>query len=476
MKILFVASEAMPFVKTGGLADVVGSLPKALAKLGHDVRILIPYYGSIDLHQFPSTVLIKNEVPVIFKKEMATLRSAHLQNGIQVYFIENRKYFGGEETYSSNDPERFLFFSRAVAQLLPQLDWQPDIVHCHDWHTALLVMFLKRSRSPYALLFTLHNLAYQGNFDNAFLLKSGLYEYWRDLPEKMPQPPLNFMSQGILWADLVSTVSKNYAREILTRRYGEGLEFLLRYRKKDLFGITNGIDYDEYDPGTDPYIPANYSHSNINRRAINKLALQKRLNLTQDNEIPLIGMVQRLEEQKGFDIFEKALDSVFNETRLQLVILGRGREHYEDMLKRMASRHPEQMFVSVGFDNPLSHLVYAGCDMFLMPSRFEPCGLGQLIAMHYGAIPIVRHTGGLVDTVPQLSLDLETGNGFVFRDYASEALGDAVRRALTAFSDKRAWQRAVKRMMKLDFSWANSARKYETAYQRLLSMRTKRDS
>ena len=276
------------------------------------------------------------------------------------------------------------------------------------------------------------------------------------------------MSQGILWADLVTTVSETYAKEILTPEYGVGLDPLLRYRQKDLLGIVNGIDYEEYNPETDPHIRANYGSSTLERRVVNKLALQRQANLPQDAGMPLIGMVQRFDEQKGFDIVERALASIFEETDAQLVILGHGREQYENMLRQMASRYPGRMAVFITFDNSLAHLIYAGCDMFLMPSRFEPCGLGQQIAMRYGALPIVRHTGGLVDTVPELTPDLTEGRGFVFKDYTPESLIAAAIRGVGAFRNKSAWEGAVRRVMKLDFSWQASAAKYEAAYKRVL--------
>lgn len=386
--------------------------------------------------------------------------------------IENSKYFGDREIYGRNDPERFLFFSRAVFEILPHLEWQPEIVHCHDWHTALIPLWQKKSSYRYVSLFTIHNLAYQGAFDETFLTDSGLKKYWEDYLPQVPKLPLNFMSQGILWADLVTTVSETYAKEIVTPEYGEGIDPLLRYRHQDLRGIINGIDYEEYNPETDPYIPANYDSSTLERRVINKLILQKRANLPENAEIPLIGMVQRLDEQKGFDILEKAIDPILKETKAHLVILGRGREYYENMVRKIASRYPRQIALFIKFDNPLAHLIYAGCDLFLMPSRFEPCGLGQLISMRYGALPIVRHTGGLVDTVLELSPELDKGSGFVFQSYTPEALITAVKKAVATFRNKKeAWQRARQRVMKLDFSWQASAKKYENLYQESIEIK-----
>jgi len=467
MRVLFIAAEASPLAKVGGLADVIGSLPNTLAGLGHEVRIMLPQYGSINTNEFPLvTVRDRSDVVAGAKMESASLKIASVKK-VFAYLIGNDQYFGGNEIYGKDDLNRFLFFSRAVSAILPHLGWKPDVIHCHDWHTALLPMWLKKRCAPYATVFTIHNLAYQGAFGENFLEVSGLKEDWKDYPAGAPPPPDNFLCPGILWADLVTTVSETYAREILTPEYGAGLDHLLRYRQNDLIGIVNGIDYEEYNPEKDPYIRAKFSSSNLATRVTNKLALQKQFNLPQDAEIPVIGMVQRLDEQKGFDIVGKAIDTILQE-KAQLVIVGRGREHYETELTEMATRYPQQMGLFIGFDEAIARLVYAGCDMFLMPSLYEPCGLGQMIAMRYGAVPVVRHTGGLVDTVPELSLDLSKGSGFVFKEYTPEALISAVARSREAYQNRKAWTQLMQRVMKLDFSWQNSAKKYESAYRRIV--------
>lgn len=468
MKVLFVASEAAPLVKVGGLGDVVGSLPRALNGLGHDVRVIIPRYGDLAGVSL-STVTEHMAAPVAARTEVFALRLTVPENGVPVYLVESGTYFGGRTVYYGADLERFLFFSRAVADIVPRLDWQPQLVHCHDWHAALTVMWLKKLKLPYASMFTIHNLAYQGPFDEYFLNYARLREYWDDYPRDAPGPPLCFMSQGILWADLVSTVSETYAKEILTPEYGMGLDPMLRYREQDLIGIRNGIDYEVFDPETDPWLPARYNALTMHRRRINKLALQKRAGFPEDSGTPLIGMVQRLDRQKGFDIFGRAADRILTETPVQIVILGSGTEQYERMLRDIAARYPGRVALFTGFDEPTARLIYGGCDMFLMPSYFEPCGLGQMIAMRYGAIPIVRHTGGLVDTVPPLSANLGEGNGFVFQDYSPESLVRAIKQALDAFGNKTAWEQAMRRVMKLDFSWRASAARYEAAYRRALS-------
>ncbi len=468
------AAEISPLAKVGGLGDVIGSLPKALADLGHEVRVIIPKYGSIDIAKHHLVPLGGSFNVLMSKLESFDLKTTTFGNGILVYLIQNDNYFGGDEIYGKDQRgqlQRFLFFSKAVCEVLPKLDWQPEIIHCHDWHTSLVPLWLKKANYPYASLFTIHSLAHFGSFDNNFLATSGLSEDYRHHPAGAPKPLLNFISLGILCADLVTTVSETYAQEILMPEYGGSLVPVLSYRRDQLIGIINGIDYGEYDPATDAYIPANFDFATLGNRLANKLALQKRANLPEDADIPLIGVVSRLAEQKGFDLVEKAIEPVFQGMRAQLVILGVGSEHYHDMLRRMAAKYPEQIAVFITFDNTLAHLIYAGCDMFLMPSRFEPCGLGQLIAMRYGAIPIVRHTGGLVDTVQNLTPDLDKGSGFVFEAYDVEALVAVMKRAISAFGYRQAWREVMRRIMVADFSWQVSAKKYEAAYRRLLELR-----
>jgi starch synthase len=473
MKILFVAAEANPLVKVGGLGDVVGSLPAALNRLGHDVRILIPCYGSLDTRRFPlKPVGLERQIILPGRQESCSLYRTS-SNGVTVYTLENAHYFGGPEVYTSADLERFYCLARAVFELLPDLDWQPQIIHCHDWHTALLVMWLGEAKSGYQTVFTIHNLAYQGVFDENFLRRFNLQKYWQDLPAGAPSPPLCFMAQGILRADLVTTVSENYAREIALPEYGMGLDALLRYRQNDLMGIVNGLDYDEWNPATDPYLPVNFSAENLNKRIFNKYALQRVAGFPVDENTPLIGMVQRLDGQKGLDLLGASIERLFAETPARVVVLGKGWDNYESMVQSLNARFPGRFAGFIGFAEPLSHLIYGGSDIFLMPSRFEPCGLGQLIAMRYGALPVVRHTGGLVDTVPPFNADLSRGNGFVFHEFTPEAMLGAVKLAIEAFKDKERWQRAVQRVMQLDFSWESSAKRYEGIYREVLGKKQK---
>jgi starch synthase len=470
MKILFVAAEAAPLVKVGGLADVVGSLPKALNESGHDVRVMLPGYGIIDTAGLSAVKVIDSfNVPIMQADKPVSLKVVELAHKLKFYLIDNADFSGSRLVYGKDDLERFLLFCRSAIEALRRLDWRPDIVHCHDWHTGLIPLLLKAGNYDYASIFTIHNLAYQGNFDNEFLAKSGLQSDWQLRPSNAPEPPLNFMSQGIIWADEVTTVSETYAAEILTPEYGAGLDYLLRYRRDRLFGIVNGLDYDEFNPATDDLIPAKYGISAANKKIENKLALQKMAGFIEDAEIPLIGMVSRLDEQKGLDIVDASFDALFQKTECHLVILGQGRQEYDDSLKEAAKRYPRKLAAFIEFDEQLSHLVYAGSDMFLMPSRFEPCGLGQLIAMKYGTVPIVRHTGGLVDTVQDLTPDLSQGSGFVFEDYNSEAMLAAVQRAVNGYRNKT-WRKVIQRIMALDFSWQASAKKYESLYQKVLEL------
>jgi len=464
MKLLFISSEASPLAKVGGLADVTSSLAIALQDLGHEPCLILPRYGSIKA----LTQEIQGEtftVKLLEYSEPATLKKTMLKGRIPLYLVENDDYFGTEEIYTQDELKRFLFFTLSIPSIISQLDLRPDIIHCHDWHTALTPLWLKKANIALPSIFTIHNLAYQGTFDQQFLLRFGLSSVWQEyIPFGAPRPSLNFISQGILLADILTTVSPTYASEILTPQYGEGLEQLLNYRRNELSGIVNGIDYDEYNPATDPYLERNYDSTMIERRADNKLALQRKSGLPKNSDIPLFGMVSRLEEQKGIDLLLQAIDPFITETRAQLVILGEGSEHYHKLLAEAALKYPGRLSVFIAKNERLAHLIYGGSDIFLMPSRFEPCGLGQLIAMRYGAVPVVRHTGGLADTVNNVAE--ENGNGFVFQDYTVLEMLDAIKKAERSFYHQTEWQNLMRHNMKLDFSWKASAGKYEELYLR----------
>ncbi len=466
MKILFIAAEAFPLAKIGGLADVTSSLAVALRDLGHEPCLILPRYGSI---RIPVRDIRGGDFAVEFMghPEPVSLKTVRLRKRIPVYLVDNDHHFGTEEIYTRDEIRRFCFFSLTIPAILSQLDFRPDIVHCHDWHSALVPLWLKKAGIKLPCVFTIHNLAYQGHFGQQFFVDSGLSSVWeKHIPVSAPRPSLSFMSQGILLADIVTAVSPAYASEILTPQYGEGLDPLLNYRRDDLHGIVNGIDYEEYNPATDRCLERNYDAMALERRIGNKLALQKRSDLLQNPDVPLIGMVSRLEDQKGIDLLLQAIDQVVEQTKTQLVVLGEGREHYHELLTQAALKYPERLSVFIGNDERLARLIYGGCDIFLMPSRFEPCGLGQLIAMHYGAIPVVRHTGGLADTVKDVGEG--NGNGFVFQSYTVSEMLVAIRRAEACFYRREEWKKLLRHNMRLDFSWKSSARKYEDLYLQAL--------
>ncbi|MFU8795777.1 MAG: glycogen synthase [Dehalococcoidia bacterium] len=466
MRILFVASEASPLVKVGGLADVTSSLAIALRDMGHETSIMLPRYRSIsaryrDVHEKDITVALGA------RSEQAKVRETIISEGIPAYLVENNDYFGTDDVYTEDELRRFLFFSISIPQVISHIGLQPDVVHCHDWHTALIPLLLKRAGLRTPVIFTIHNLAYQGAFDEEFLRRSELSSVWEEhMPPGAPRPGLNFLSQGILQADVLTTVSPTYASEILAADPGENITRLLQYRRHDLRGIVNGIDYDVFNPTTDPYLKSNYDYTTVEMRAHNKLTLQRNTALPQDPNTPLFGMVSRLEEQKGIDLVLRAIPSFVAETGAQLVILGQGRDHYHRALSEAALKYPDRVSVSIGHDEKAARLIYGGSDMFLMPSRFEPCGLGQLIAMRYGAVPVVRQTGGLADTVKDMSE--QEGNGFVFRDYSVDAMLGAIKRAEESFGDRDAWQDLVAHNMKQDLSWKRSAATYEEIYLQAL--------
>lgn len=468
MQILFIASEAFPLVKVGGLADVTSSLAKALRNMGHKPTIILPRYRSIqaslrEAHGKDITVALGA------RSERAEVRETILSEGIPAYLVENDDYFDTKDVYTQDELRRFLFFSLCVPKIIAELDLRPDIVHCHDWHTALVPLWLRDARMPLPVVFTIHNLAYQGHFDLQFLDSYGLTPVWgAHVPRGAPPPVLNFMSQGLLLADVLTTVSPAYMSEMLATDYGDGMGHLLQYRRDDLHGIINGIDYDEFNPSTDPNLKSNYDSATIERRVENKLALQRNSGLPQDPDVPLLGMVSRLEEQKGIDLVLQAIESFIAETRTQMVILGRGQEHYQTALVEAARRFPERLSISVTHDEQAARLIYGGCDLFLMPSRFEPCGLGQLIAMRYGAVPVVRHTGGLADTVKDVRQ--EDGNGFVFEDYTVDAMLEAIRRAVQSFRRRNEWQHLIRHNMNQDFSWKKSAAQYVEIYLQALKV------
>jgi len=466
VRIVFAAAEVAPYAKVGGLADVAGSLPQALAALGHDVSVYLPLHGTIDRAKFaiPDDGPVR---PVPYGR--STIKVAYpsvVRDRVRTIFVRNDQRIGREKVYGApDDAKRYATFARSVAEDLAQGRARPEVVHAHDWHAALLVPMVagpyRRKLGGTASVFTIHNLAYQGHSKADILDVVGLPKK-RIKVEAAGQ--LNPMARAIASADIVSTVSERYAEEILTAEFGAGLQDLLAERKRDLWGIVNGIDTDVFDPATDRSIPARYSATDTRGKVNDKAALQKELGLAINARTPIFGVIGRLVEQKGIDILSAIAPEILR-TGAQIVVLGTGEPKYEAMWRDLAARHPGTLSLTLGFDAGLAQRIYAGSDMFLMPSRFEPCGLGQLISFRYGTIPVVRSVGGLADTVRDADADAKRGTGFAFSHYTAEALSDAVRRALRTYRDEARWSALVERVMRLDHSWAASARRYVDMYE-----------
>ncbi len=482
LKILLLAAEVVPFAKTGGLADVAGSLPKAIRALGHDIRVAMPRYGRIDPVRFDlKKALPAFPVPMNKHMEEAAVLQGVIGQDVPVYMIENAKYYDRDGIYMyPDDAERFVFFCRSSLEMLNRLGWCPDIIHCHDWHTAIVPNWLKTlyKDDPFfahtATVYTIHNLAYQGIFGHRVLEIAGIAEYGFMYHPEMADmiEVVDFMARGIFFADVINTVSERHAQEILTPEFGEKLDPLLRDRRDRLFGILNGVDYEVMNPATDKYIAQNYDVEHLENRVANKLALQREANLKEDEAIPLIGIISRLSDQKGFDILGDVIDHLLD-LDLQFVLMGTGDPHYHEMFSRVAQVYAGKAAVFLTFNAELAQKIYAGTDMFLMPSRFEPCGLNQLVAMRYGSVPIVRAVGGLADTVKDLNPQTGEGNGFSFEPHDRWALFSAVVRALENYKYKEAWHKLQVRGMTADFSWSASAKKYVDLYYRALAARGK---
>lgn len=481
LKILVLAAEVVPFAKTGGMADVTGALPKALHDLGHDVRVMMPRYGRIRPERFHLQQVLP-EFPVPFDEgtRPAGLWQATLDTTVPIYFIENAPYFDREGIYMyPDDAERFIFFCRAALEATRHLNWQPNIVHCHDWHTALVPNWLETiyADDPHfaetASVYTVHNLAYRGIFGHRVLEIAGIDEYGflvrPDKPEE--REIVDFMARGIYFSDVVNTVSPTYAREILTPERGEGLDALLRDRQDHLYGILNGIDTAQYNPATDDQIEAKFDLDHREARQANKLALQQEAGLTPDPEAPVLGIISRLTDQKGIGLLTAMAEPILRHLKAQLVLMGTGEQHYHDFFGNLMARFPGQAGIFLTFNDRLARHIFAGSDMYLMPSRFEPCGLNQMIAMRYGSVPIVRAVGGLADTVVPFDPRTGVGTGFVFEPYDAVAFYTAVVRAVEAYRNPYQWQVLQKRCMATDFSWDASAREYSKLYERALVAR-----
>lgn len=474
MKVFFVASEAVPFVKTGGLADVIGSLPGALRNLGIDARVILPRYGDIPLEK-KRKMKIKKRITVSLGLRFHYCGIWEMEySGIPFYFIENEYYFERPGLYGfGDDAERFAFFSRAVLESLSHLGFVPQILHCHDWHASLVSVFLKTQSGSNSIfkdirtVFTVHNLCYQGIFP-----REVLEELLELGPEYFTMEGLEFYGKGsylkggLVFSDFLTTVSETYAWEIQTPVFGEKMDGLLRKRSANLRGIRNGLDYQLYDPLRDPEIFVHYRSSLVKKRQ-NKVKVQEILGLPRQEGIPLIAFINRLVEQKGLDLIVHALDEILV-LDLQLVFLGTGEKRYEEILLEKSRAYPEKLAVRLSFDDSLARKIYAGADMFLMPSRFEPCGTGQLIAMRYGTIPIVRETGGLIDTVQPFNEHTGEGEGFTFTDFNAHDMLGAIKRALYFYQQSPLWSRLVKNAVKKNLSWDKPALEYCRLYNSLV--------
>jgi starch synthase len=479
LKVMLSASEMAPYAKTGGLADVVSSLPRALTALGNvDAIAVIPKYGFIDDSKYGL-----KELPYTIKFSMCgfpyeiKVKYLEFPEGWKAYFLEQGSILSRNDIYGyDDDGYRFALFARACIELARFLNFKPDVFHCHDWHAGMIPVYLKTMyrEDPFfmdtATIFTIHNLGYQGVFSKELLpfidvdwyeFKAEKLEFWGNV---------NFIKAGISYSDIVNTVSREYSKEIQTPRYGEQIDSMLRSRASDLYGIVNGIDYDVWNPVTDTEIPVKFDLSSVERKVENKIALQKELNLPQDAQIPMMGFVSRLTYQKGPDLIAEVMYEMVS-MGAQFVLLGTGEEHYRHLFQKLSHDFPNNVRANTSFNDSLARRIYAGSDIFLMPSRYEPCGLSQLISMRYGTIPIARRTGGLADTVQDYDPMTGKGTGFVFEEESPYALVSAVRRAIDVYHNKYDWQKLIINAMESDFSWKNSAKEYIDLYQKAILKR-----
>lgn len=475
LKILFVATEAAPFAQAGGLGGIMYSLPLALKKLGQDARLIIPRYGTIDPKKYNlkmelNGLKVPTDQPGSYQCLICNVKKNTQKGTVTTYFLENMEYYEKRaNVYGySDDHIRWVLFCRGVLEFIKKSSWKPDILIASDWQTGLIPNYLKTTYqndpdlSKITTIFAIHNLRYQGVCDFRFIQEterdSGREPILDFFNPRLAK--LNWMLRGIIHSDLITTVSPNYAKEILTPEYGEGLDKIITERGDKIHGILNGIHYDKYNPEKSPHLPVNYSVRTINKKKENKIHLQKRFGLNQDKDAFLVSIVSRLTEQKGFDLLEKIMEPLFKNIPLQLVCLGDGESRYKEMIKKAAEKFPGQIGCSYQFDQTLPHLIFAGADVFLMPSKFEPCGTAQMQAMRYGCIPIARATGGLIDSINNFLPEKDSGEGFLFKEYDSSALLIAITQAFTAFSFKTNWKKLISRAMRKNFSWTKSAKEY----------------
>ncbi len=488
--VLFVTSEVFPYSKTGGLADISNSLPQALNSLGNDVRIVTPKYGQLDerklqIHEIKRLKDLK--ISANGKETKFSIKSSFIHGKntkAQMYLLENQDYFKNKGIYQNsktkkdfpNNDERYIFFCKAAIEILEILQWKPDVIHCNDWQTCLIPAFIKTvyKNNDYLknikTLFTIHNLAYQGNFPKSMFPKTGLPDSVLTEKGGLHYGQFSFLKTALNFADKISTVSEKYSEEIRSDKdFGCGLEDVLNARKKDLTGILNGIDYSIWNPVVDKLIPYRYTYQEIPLKYENKRELLEKYKMEYDEEIPLLGIISRLVDQKGFDLIEKILPQLMKED-IKLIILGDGEEKYQKFLKNAEKKFKDKLAVEIGFDETLAHQIEAASDMFLMPSKYEPCGLNQMYSLRYGTVPIVRNTGGLADTI--VDYRKPNGNGFLFNKYDSSELLKIIQTALNLFkNDKAKWNKLLRQGMSLDFSWKVSAKKYMKLYKNISGLK-----
>ena len=474
MKILFATSEALPFAMSGGLADVSGALPKALRKRLVGCRVVMPLYSTIKPELREKMTFVGSiTVPVSWRRQYCGIFEAHM-DGVIYYLIDNQYYFKRDMLYGHyDDAERFAFFSRAVLEMIPYIDFKPDVINCNDWQTALSVIYLRcnyghiQEYQKIRTVYSIHNLKFQGIFPKQILseLLNLEDDYFAEDKLKF-YDCISFMKGGIIYSDFVNTVSPTYAEEIQNDYFGEGLDGVLRQYNYKLKGILNGIDFELYDPKTDVSIFENYSSMKPEGKAENKLMLQKELGLKEDKTVPMIGIISRLTPQKGFDLVIAMIEEILS-TGAQLVILGTGDDKYQDVFSYYASKYPSRVSCNIRFSDALARKIYAASDIFLMPSMFEPCGLGQIMALRYGSIPVVRETGGLKDTITPFDEYKGKGNGFSFTNFNAHDMMYVIRYALSVYENKEAWTKLVRRAMKNKFDWTASAQNYIEMYNNL---------
>ncbi len=480
LKILYLSVEVVPFAKTGGLADVAGALPKAIKALGHDIRVIMPLYGFMNRTALDLKPVVEAlSVPIGERSELCAIWEGRMGDSVPIYFVDNPRLFDRDGIYMyPDDDERFIFYSRAAVETAKALNWQPDIFHCNDWHTGMVPNWMQTIYrddpffSQTRTVFTIHNLAYQGIFGHRVLEIAGVARYgFLAHPELSNlNNVVDLMGRALIFAHVVNTVSERYAQEIMTPAFGEGLDPILRDRAETVFGVLNGIDTELWDPASDQDIATNYDVGHLERRTDNKIALQSAAHLPAKRDHPLLGLISRLVEQKGAELLPPVIEWSVRYMGTQWVILGTGDTHYQDALQELVNRFPRNVSVNLTFSDALAHRIYAGSDIFLMPSRFEPCGLSQMLAMHYGAVPVVHETGGLADTVHDFDPTAGAGNGFTFHDYTPAAFYTALVRSVEIFHLPQIWHTLQRKGMKSDFSWHRSALKYVDLYRKAISL------